>query len=200
MNTKIPILSSKTIFEKLYFQVFVYLIIVKVMKIVPSTRADIPKIMEIVSDAQSYLASLGIDQWQNGYPNEERISSDIDLGGSFLIYDNDSNLLGTSFFSTDRDSTYDFIEGEWLTPNDNIYGVIHRVAVYDNHRGTGFARFVFDYFENELKTKNIPSMRIDTHHDNKGMQKLLKNRGYEYCGIIYLEDGNKRLAFEKIIS
>jgi predicted GNAT family N-acyltransferase len=29
------------------------------------------------------------------------------------------------------------------------------------------------------------------------MQKFLQNNGFKYCGIIYLEDGNERLAFEK---
>ena len=38
---------------------------------------------------------------------------------------------------------------------------------------------------------------------NKGedipMQNLLKKNGFSYCGVIYLEDGGKRIAFEKII-
>ena len=41
-------------------------------------------------------------------------------------------------------------------------------------------------------------MRIDTHEENKGMQKLISQLGYKYCGIIVLESGDKRLAFEKI--
>ena len=31
------------------------------------------------------------------------------------------------------------------------------------------------------------------------MQRLLEKSGFKYCGIIYLEDGNERIAFEKII-
>ena len=29
--------------------------------------------------------------------------------------------------------------------------------------------------------------------------KLLEKNDFKYCGIIYLEDGNKRIAFEKLI-
>ena len=43
-------------------------------------------------------------------------------------------------------------------------------------------------------------MRIDTHEENLGMQGLLKKLGYHYCGVIYLENNDKRLAFEKLIS
>lgn len=169
------------------------------MKLIKSQTTDLPTIMSIVKDAQDYLASLNIDQWQNGYPNEERILEDISLGGSYLIINDNKEVLGTSFFTTDSDPTYTNIEGEWITPSDSIYGVIHRVAVFNKHRGTGFARFVFDEFENMLKKDDIKSMRIDTHRDNKGMQKLLERRGYKYCGIIYLLDGNERLAYEKLI-
>jgi len=42
-------------------------------------------------------------------------------------------------------------------------------------------------------------MRIDTHEDNLGMQKLLRSSGYTYCGVIYLTNGDKRLAFENIL-
>ena len=43
-------------------------------------------------------------------------------------------------------------------------------------------------------------MRIDTHEENLGMQGLLKKLGYHHCGVIYLENNDKRLAFEKLIS
>ena len=38
---------------------------------------DLPNIMEIIRQAQVYLRSLKIDQWQNNYPNIETIISDI---------------------------------------------------------------------------------------------------------------------------
>jgi hypothetical protein len=41
-------------------------------------------------------------------------------------------------------------------------------------------------------------MRIDTHEDNMGMQQLLKKLGYSYCGVIFLGNEDKRLAFEKL--
>lgn len=40
-------------------------------------------------------------------------------------------------------------------------------------------------------------MRIDTHENNKVMQHLIKKNGFQECGIIYVEDGSPRIAYEK---
>lgn len=46
----------------------------------------------------------------------------------------------------------------------------------------------------------IDSIRIDTHRDNKPMQHLLNKNGFRYCGIIYLEDGDERLAYQRCLN
>ena len=79
------------------------------------------------------------------------------------------------------------------------YGVIHRMAIKKEFRKLGLATFLFDEFHQQLKEKNIESLKIDTHEDNLGMQSLIKKLGYQYCGIIYTNYDAKRLAFEKII-
>ena len=43
-----------------------------------SVKSDIPRIMDIIKQAQSYFKDQNIDQWQNGYPNEEVINNDIE--------------------------------------------------------------------------------------------------------------------------
>ena len=167
------------------------------MKLIPSTLADIPVIMSIVKDAQEYLAELGIDQWQDGYPTEEQIKLDIANNDSYVITQ-DFKIVGTTVFTFKPESTYKQIKGEWLTNKEAAYGVIHRLAVADAYRKIGLAKFVFDECELRTKEKNIKSLRIDTHRDNIGMQHMLKKRGYQYCGIIYLDNGDERLAFEKV--
>ena len=39
-------------------------------------------------------------------------------------------------------------------------------------------------------------LRIDTHEDNKPMQGALKKFGFRECGIIHLERGAERIAFD----
>jgi len=155
--------------------------------------------MSIVKDAQVYLASKNIDQWQDGYPNEEVILNDISNHESFIVNNKSNDIMATTMFTTQPESTYLSIDGTWLTAKNAKYGVIHRMAVGGNYRKLGIAKFIFKTCEQKLKDNKIVSMRIDTHKDNKDMQGLLKKLGYVYCGIILLANSDQRLAFEKLI-
>ena len=169
------------------------------MKLVRSTLPDVPVIMSFIHDAQVYLASLKIDQWQDGYPDEEKIELDISNNDSYVVIDDTETIIGTTVFTTKKERAYKSIQGEWMTKENVEYGVIHRLAVGEKYRKLGLARFVFKECHKRLKTQNIGSLRIDTHEGNKGMQHLLKDLGYTYCGIILLESGDERLAFEKVL-
>lgn len=169
------------------------------MKIRKSTTTDLPAILEIIADAQRYLASLNINQWQDGYPNEAQILQDIANHDSYVVTNNEGEIMCTSVCTTRHETTYDQIEGAWLTSAQGNYGVIHRIAVSDKFRKHGLARFVFGYYEEVLKNDAVSSLKVDTHRENLGMQKLLKSMGYKYCGVIILNSGAERLAFEKLV-
>ena len=169
------------------------------MKLRKSQSQDIPAIMRIVKDAQELLASLNIDQWQDGYPNIPRFELDIDNDESFLLIENEE-IVATTMFTLGGEPTYNNIDGKWITNESAKYGVIHRMAVRADQRGKGHAKWLMKHFEDQLKVLEFDSMRIDTHRDNKGMQAMLKGLGYTYCGVIILESGSERLAFEKVFS
>ena len=144
-----------------------------------STKSDITKIMDIVKQAQVYFKEQNIDQWQNNYPNEEVINNDIENGESYVMLD-ENNIIATTVISFTKEKSYEnILDGKWITNGD--YGVIHRIAVDNTHKGKGLSH----------------SIKVDTHEENIPMQSLLKKNGFEYCGIVYLEDGGKRVAFEK---
>ena len=42
------------------------------------------------------------------------------------------------------------------------------------------------------------NIRIDTHRDNRIMQHNIEKHGFTYCGIIYLANGDERLAYQKL--
>ena len=165
------------------------------MKFRKSTKTDVTRIMEIVKQAQEYFKSQGIDQWQNNYPNEEVINNDINNDESYVMLDED-NIIATTVISFTKEKSYEnIIDGQWITNGD--YGVIHRIAVDNTHKGKGLSHKIIKYAEEVCKQNNVHSIKVDTHEENIPMQSLLKKNGFEYCGIVYLEDGGKRVAFEK---
>jgi len=170
------------------------------MKIRLSKIEDIQKIMIVINDAKSYLAAQNIDQWQNGYPNTAQVENDIKKGESYVLVNDENLVLATAMFTLRKEPTYKkVIEGNWLVSEEEIYGVIHRMAIKKEYRKFGLATLLFNEFHQKLKVKDVQSLKIDTHEDNLGMQSLLKKLGYVYCGIIYTNYNAKRLAFEKIV-
>ena len=162
-----------------------------------SIKTDLLHIMKIIQQAQAYFKEQNIDQWQNNYPNEEVILSDMEKGNSYVMM-KDGHIVGTTVISFEKEKTYDQIyEGKWLTNDDS--GVIHRVAVDNSYKGLGLSHEIIKYTEKLCIEKGVHSIKVDTHKENIPMQKLLRKNGFEYCGIIYLENGAERLAFEKII-
>ena len=170
------------------------------MKTRLSTFADVPEIMIIIEDAKTYLASQNIDQWQKGYPNTDQVKSDIKNGESYVVVSDDRVIMATSMFTINKEPTYKVIAGNWLVDENDIYGVVHRMAIKKEFRTFGLATFMFHAFHIQLLEKKIKSLKIDTHEENFGMQSLIKKLGYQYCGVIYTGYGDKRLAFEKVIS
>jgi RimJ/RimL family protein N-acetyltransferase len=158
---------------------------------------DIDSIMNIIFKAQENFRSKKIDQWQNNYPNYDIIREDIKNKNSYVLL-KDGVIIGTVYLSFDGEPTYEKIyKGQWLS--NRQYAVIHRMAVDSEYKGLGLASLMMKYMEDICLNKNIHSIKVDTHSENLSMQKSLEKNGYKYCGIIYLEDGNERVAFEKLL-
>jgi len=171
------------------------------MKTRRSTFDDVPEIMIIIEDAKTYLASQRIDQWQKGYPNANQVENDIKNTESYVLVNDEDTVIATAMFTLRKEPTYkEIIDGGWIVNENDTYGVVHRMAIKKEFRKFGLATFMFHEFHLQLLEKKIKSLKIDTHEENVGMQSLIKKLGYQYCGIIYTGYGDKRLAFEKVIS
>ena len=169
------------------------------MRLQLSTSSNIHNILQIINDAKVYLKSKDIDQWQNGYPNQTQIEQDIANNESYVLINDENQVIATSMFSIRPEPTYKLIDGEWKINENEKYGVIHRLAIDKNYRKKGIASYVLKEFHQKLMKQQIRSLKIDTHEDNHEMQYLVKKLGYVYCGIIFTEYNAKRFAFEKVI-
>lgn len=167
------------------------------MSIKKSSVNDVQAIMKLVHQAQLYFKNNGIDQWQDGYPKDKNIYSDIDKGHSYVLFQN--NILATMYFAFEDDPCYKDIDGQWLT-NNQTYAVIHRIVVDENYKGQNLAKQLLDFAIEQCLQNHIYSIRIDTHHDNQSMQRFLTKNGFELCGQLMLESGAPRIAFEKILN
>ena len=164
------------------------------MEIRKSTEADIDRIMEIYAYARKFMAEHGNpNQWgPTNWPPEALIRRDIAQGDSYVC-EHGGRVVGTFYYICGKDiePTYaDITDGAWL--DEGPYGVVHRVAGDGSAKGIG--AFCIDW-----AYRQCGHLRIDTHGDNKVMQRLLEKLGFTHCGTIYVEEDNyPRLAYEKL--
>ncbi len=158
-----------------------------------STLADLPTILNLRDQAREIMRSYGNTfQWPEGYPRDDMFRKDIEVGGSYLMLDDRGEVVGTFALLPSPEVTYNIIyDGQWL--NEEPYYVIHRIASTPGSHGV--LDTLLDYCE-----RQVHNIRIDTHEANIIMRKGLEKHDYQYCGIIYLLDGNARMAFQKVIT
>ena len=162
-----------------------------------ATKEDLSGLMPLFEAAVAYFKGAGIPQWQDGYPSEETILGDI-LSGRTLVLEENGKIFATLAFCPGNEPTYNRIyEGVWQTPE--TYVALHRVAVDPVYKGGGLGGKMIEYAANLAKSQGIGALRGDTHRQNASMRRLLEKNGFVYRGIIYLENGDERIAFDRLL-
>ncbi len=150
---------------------------------------EIDSMMEVYQRARKFMAEhQNPNQWGMSRPTREQVINDI-LNEDSYICEEEGKIAAVFFYKKANDPTYAIIyDGEWM--DDSPYGVVHRIASSGIYKGAGS-------FCMKWAFEQCGNVRIDTHRENYVMQNMLKKLGFVYCGIILLEDGDERLAFQK---
>lgn len=150
--------------------------------------SDLDRIMEIYSLAREYMWKNGNKtQWTSSYPSLDLVKSDIENDVCYVM-EHEDEVCAVFSFIIGEDDTYKVIyDGRWLS--NSSYGTIHRIA------SDGSVKGVFDNCIAFCKNK-ISHIRIDTHENNKIMRYLIEKNEFQMCGIIFVKDGTKRIAYE----
>lgn len=150
--------------------------------------ADLDRLMEIYEGAKCFMAKTGNpNQWIDGYPSREVIEADID-NRYCHVWEEDGEIIAVFALIVGDDPTYARIDnGHWL--NDLPYAVVHRLASSGKRGGIG--RDCLQWC-----AERHHNLRVDTHADNRVMQRTLENMGFQRCGIIYCHNGTPRIAYQ----
>lgn len=146
---------------------------------------DKEELLAIFQSARKFMDKSGNpNQWPETYPGPN-FEKEIENKEIYVI-ENETEVIGV-FRLMSHDPCYDHIEGQWF--NEKPYLAIHRVAKKEGAKG------IMDTIVNFTKTLS-PNIKIDTHRNNLVMQDRLKNLDFKYCGIIHIENGEERLAYQ----
>ena len=150
--------------------------------------ADMPRIEEIYAGARIFMAEHGNPhQWGTKNPPTDRLMQDIAERRLYVITEKEA-IHGVFYLYIGEDPTYQVIyDGSWRS--DEIYGTIHRIA---GDGSGGILKTAVEFSE-----KQISYLRIDTHEDNAVMQSAVQKLGFHRCGIINVDDGTPRIAYDR---
>lgn len=164
-------------------------VVIHEMRIIRATKKDVPVMREILDHGRQIQLTAGVEQWAEGYPSKTLMLEDIERNAAYLCLDDTDEAVGVASIFTEPDPTYFEIEGEWL--NNAPYATIHRIATNSKIKGVG--QYMIQWVQ-----KNHQNVRIDTHADNAAMKHVLEKLGFDYTGVIYIENGEARDAYHYV--
>lgn len=155
------------------------------MKIRLIEEKDINSVMEMINDAKVKMRDMGINQWQDGDPNENLIreylknkngytNEDVTVFGALILKDSDYN---------------EYLSGDFAT--------VHTFVVNKEKRRTGLATDFFNLLLLLAKKNGVKTIGVDTHKDNIIMLNFLKKQGFLELGDIIIGENKPRIAFKK---
>lgn len=155
----------------------------------PARQGDIEAIEKIYAGARQFMAQNGNPtQWVDGYPQLQLLEADLRMERLYVVTQ-DEEICGVFVFAIGEDPTYGYLEGgTWRS--EEAYGTIHRIASC----GSGVFAACLDFCRSRCK-----HIRLDTHAQNKPMQHLAQKHGFSRRGIIYVQDGTPRIAYDLIL-
>ena len=103
--------------------------------------SEVGQIWKIIQQAIERRKNEGSTQWQNGYPNQDTIESDISKNFGYVLTV-DGDIAVYTALILNNEPAYSSIEGAWLSTGEFV--VIHRVAVDEKFFGKGLVKILFD--------------------------------------------------------
>ena len=166
------------------------------MSIIKAKITDLENIMKMYKSCIDGMINIGIDQWDNTYPDHKTISEDI-KNSTYFIYKIKDEIIGGINIDRNQDPTY--LNINWINKTRKFF-VVHRLAIKQEYWWKGIGKKCMEFAENLALKNNLVSVRLDTYSNNPQAMKFYQDIGYNQLGHIYLKSGkNEYYCFEKII-
>ena len=158
-------------------------------------HTELDQIMEVYKSCIKGMINLGIDQWDENYPNKKIIQNDL-LEQNFYVAIIEDEIIAGIKIDQVQDPTYLNVNWE---DNSNNFIVVHRLCSKTKVWQKGIGKKMMEYAEKIAKELDCTSIRLDTYVNNPNAMKFYQHIGYNKLNSIQLKP-NKDLyyCFEKI--
>lgn len=159
------------------------------MQIRTAHAADLPQLLNLYEQARRFMVQTGNPtQWGDGYPKQPLLEQDIARQQLYVAEDAGALTAVFMFFQGPEPTYAEIFEGQWL--DDAPYG--HHPPSGQCGDGAGMGQRCLDWCFSQCG-----NLRGDTHRDNWVMQQQFLKNGFVRCGLVYMEDGTERIAYQR---
>jgi len=120
-------------------------------------KNDIDEVMILTEKINQDLLSIGMTQWNNGYPNEEVYLKDISLNSMYKMLNEQGQIIAIG--SINKNQHPNFAEANWKDKSDT-FRLIYRLGVDPEYQNKGLAGVMMDYLENVAIKEKATSIRL----------------------------------------
>ena len=160
-------------------------------------KNELDDIMQVYESCVNRMIALGIDQWDETYPNREIIQQDLEIGNYYVGVIDNEIVAGIKIDSI-QDPTYLTID--WADKTNNFM-VVHRLCSKTRVWSKGIGKKMMDFAEELALNNKCISMRLDTYINNPKAIAFYKRIGYNQLGNIKLKpEKDIYYCFEKILT
>ena len=154
----------------------------------PAQLCDVPEVMAMYDHSRQLMRAMGnTTQWV-GYPTQAQLECDMAADAAMIVEAN-GRPAGTFALVDGEEPTYaKIVHGRWIDDR-HPYATIHRVACTGEVRGVTRAAYAY-------AKRRYPYLRFDTHESNPVMRHVADREGFVYSGVVFMNDGTERLAYE----
>lgn len=156
------------------------------MEIRKATSADMLEIISLFKTCTNNLISIGIEQWDEIYPNTALFEQDIIDGTLFLAVDLNGKILGCIVLNTHQDKEYNQIE--WKYDCYKI-AVIHRLMVLPEFESKGIGSSLLQFAESYAVSRGAQAIRLDMYKYNQRAISFYLKHSYILRGTVSFRKG-----------
>ena len=160
-----------------------------------ATHADLPALLLLIRDCVAAMRAVGIEQWDEVYPNAETIERDM-ASGTLDVWIEDETVVACIVVDSHLDPLWQGLD--W-GPNSEPAAAVHRLMVHPSQQGRGLAKRLMLHAEHVARERSCVSIRLDTFQDNPVAMALYPRLGYRPTGTAMMRKG-AFVGFEKILT
>jgi GNAT superfamily N-acetyltransferase len=149
------------------------------MEIRAARLDELSTVEALLSEASTWLASRGIDQWQYP-PHRDRITQALQRGECFLAI-REGEAIATLQVDSFADPEFWRSEDQ---PDAALY--VHRMAVSRKAAGANVGQVMLDWATKRAAAASKRWLRLDAWKDNVGLHSYYERTGFQLVRIVNL--------------